>query len=196
MTRLTCDRPLWLRCCAAWLRRALRRRTIPNRPVRVIASSSAGGISDIFIRVSARSLHKQWGQPLVIENRPGGAFNIGTRACAEAAPDGYTICILPPTRMTYNQLPVQEPDVRSCDKDFEPITQLFYLNQVLVVTSDLNVKTVDELAALSKAKPGTLSYSAPAAPHRALHRSLKQRDTAPTSCACRSAAAARRSTAC
>ena len=67
----------------------------PNKPVRVIASSSAGGISDIFIRVVGEELHKKWGQPLVVENRPGGQFNIGAKACADAAPDGYTICILP-----------------------------------------------------------------------------------------------------
>ena len=54
----------------------------PNKPVRVIASSSAGGISDIFIRIVGEELHKKWGQPLVVENRPGGQFNIGAKACA------------------------------------------------------------------------------------------------------------------
>ena len=57
----------------------------PNKPVRVIASSSAGGISDIFIRIVGEELHKKWGQPLVVENRPGGQFNIGAKACADAA---------------------------------------------------------------------------------------------------------------
>src|SRR5262245_48090208 len=67
----------------------------PTRPVRVIATSSAGGTSDIFMRALADELHKSLGQPFIIENRPGGAFNIGARACAEAAPDGYTLCIIP-----------------------------------------------------------------------------------------------------
>src|SRR5262245_56947336 len=67
----------------------------PARPIRVIATSSAGGTSDIFIRALGEVLHKRLGQPVVIDNRPGGAFNIGTRACVEAAPNGYTICIIP-----------------------------------------------------------------------------------------------------
>ena len=61
----------------------------PARPIRVITVTSAGGTSDIFMRALADEMHKGLGQPIVIENRPGGAFNIGARACAEAAPDGY-----------------------------------------------------------------------------------------------------------
>src|ERR1700730_17226038 len=67
----------------------------PARPVRVIATSSAGGTSDIFMRALADELHKAMGQPFIVENRRGGPFNIGARACAEAAPDGYTLCIIP-----------------------------------------------------------------------------------------------------
>jgi tripartite-type tricarboxylate transporter receptor subunit TctC len=63
----------------------------PSKPIKVIATSSAGGTSDIFMRALGDELQKRLGQPIVIENRPGGAFNIVTRACAEAAPDGYTI---------------------------------------------------------------------------------------------------------
>ena len=75
----------------------------PARPVRVIATSSAGGTSDIFMRALADELHKAMGQPFVIENRPGGAFNIGARACAEAPPDGYTLCIIPGEPLVFNQ---------------------------------------------------------------------------------------------
>ena len=146
----------------------------PTRPVRVIASSSAGGISDIFIRVLGDELQKRWGQPLVVENRPGGAFNIGARACADAAPDGYTICILPSDVLQYNRFLFKNLSY-DLFKDLEPITLLFYLNQVLAVSAALNVTTFDELAALSKAKPGTLSYSAPAVPHQIFLESWKQR---------------------
>src|ERR1700754_3216025 len=75
----------------------------PSRPVRVITTTSAGGLSDIFMRALGEELHKKWGQPLVIDNRPGGAMNVGTRACAEAANDGYTICITNADAMAYNQ---------------------------------------------------------------------------------------------
>jgi tripartite-type tricarboxylate transporter receptor subunit TctC len=75
----------------------------PARPVRVIATSSAGGTSDIFMRALADELHKAMGQPFIVENRPGGAFNIGARACAEAPPDGYTLCIIPGEPLVFNQ---------------------------------------------------------------------------------------------
>ena len=55
----------------------------PSKPIRAIGGSAAGGISDVFIRTLGEELHKRWGQPIVVENRPGGTFNIGARACAE-----------------------------------------------------------------------------------------------------------------
>ena len=65
----------------------------PNRPVKAMTTTSAGGLSDIFMRALGEELRQKWGQPLIIENRPGGAMNLGTRACADSTPDGYTICI-------------------------------------------------------------------------------------------------------
>jgi tripartite-type tricarboxylate transporter receptor subunit TctC len=134
----------------------------PTRPIRVIATSSAGGTSDIFMRALGDELQKSLGQPFVIESRPGGAFNIGTRACAEAAPDGYTICIVPGEPIVFNQYLFKT--LAFDPAAFEPITQLFLITQALVVSGSLKVKSVAELAALSKQKPGTLSYSTAAVP--------------------------------
>ena len=75
----------------------------PTRPVKAITTTSAGGLSDIFMRALGEELRQKWGQPLIIENRPGGAMNTGTRACADATPDGYTICITNADAMLYNQ---------------------------------------------------------------------------------------------
>src|SRR6185295_18952323 len=75
----------------------------PTRPIHVLTTSSAGGISDIFMRVLGEELHKSLGQPIIIEHRPGGAGNIATRACTEAAPDGYTICIINADPLIFNQ---------------------------------------------------------------------------------------------
>jgi tripartite-type tricarboxylate transporter receptor subunit TctC len=144
----------------------------PQRPVRVIAASSAGGLSDIFIRVLGERLHKRWGQPLVVENRPGGAFNIAPRACADAAPDGYTICILPADVMQYNRHVFQSLSY-DMYKDIEPITLLFHITQGLVVSSKLGVSTLDGLAAYAKANPKTLSYAAPAIPHQIFIENFK-----------------------
>ena len=135
----------------------------PTRPIRVIAASSAGGTSDIFMRALGEELHKRLGQPLIVENRPGGAFNIGARACAEAAPDGYTICIIPGGPLVFSQFMFKTLHYDPATA-FEPITQLFFITQALVVSAALNVKTLPELATLSKAKPATLSYSTAAIP--------------------------------
>jgi len=137
--------------------------TYPTKPIRIITANSAGGTSDIFSRALGEELQKRLGQPILIENRSGGGMNIAGRACAEAANDGYTICILPNETLTLNQFTFKSIPYNP-EKDFEPITNAFLNTQVLVVSSALNVKSLSELAALSKSKPGTLSYSVLAIP--------------------------------
>src|SRR5262245_30580313 len=136
--------------------------TFPSKPVRVITANSAGGTSDIFTRALGEELQKRWGQPIVVENRFGGGMNIAGRACSEAPNDGYTMCILPNEVLTLNQFTYKS--IPYTPEDFEPITNAFINTQVMVVSSALNVGSLQELAALSKAKPGTLSYSALAIP--------------------------------
>jgi len=134
----------------------------PTRPIRALTATSAGGISDVFLRLIGDELYKRWGQPVVVENRPGGAMTIGGRACAEAPNDGYTICMLPVETLVYNQFLFKK--LAYDPEKFEPITNPFFNTQVLVVSAALNVRNLDELAALSKAKPKTLSYVAPSVP--------------------------------
>ena len=129
----------------------------PTRPIRVITNTSAGGLSDIFARAAGQQLQKDWGQPLIVDNRPGGSQNVGARACAEATPDGYTICILNADATIYNEYLFKKLPFNA-KKDLVPVTQLFHLLQTLVINSSLKAKTMDELIAVSKAKPGTLSY--------------------------------------
>jgi tripartite-type tricarboxylate transporter receptor subunit TctC len=135
----------------------------PTRPVKAIVAVGAGGTGDIVMRVLGEELHRRWGQPVVVENRPGGASNIGARACADAPPDGYTICIMPGEPLAYNQFLYKKLSFDP-SRDFELITNVFFNTQALVVNASLNVNTVDELVALSKAKAGTLSYTAPSLP--------------------------------
>jgi tripartite-type tricarboxylate transporter receptor subunit TctC len=129
----------------------------PTRPIKAVTTTSAGGISDVFMRALGDELHKRWGQPIVVDNRPGGMQNLGARACAEAPPDGYTICILNAEPMAYNQFMLKSMPFDP-EKGVQPVANLFHLIQTLVVNSKLNVKTVGELIALSKEKPGTLNY--------------------------------------
>jgi tripartite-type tricarboxylate transporter receptor subunit TctC len=132
----------------------------PNRPIRIIVTTSPGGISDVFLRALGEPLHQRLGQPVVVENRAGGNMIIGARACAEAAPDGYTFCVMPGEPLLYNQF-IHRNLPYDPDKSFQPITNFFFITQTLGVGAALKVKTLDELAAYSKAKAGTLSYSAP-----------------------------------
>jgi tripartite-type tricarboxylate transporter receptor subunit TctC len=146
----------------------------PTKPVRIITANSAGGTSDIFVRALGDELQKRWGQPVIIENRSGGGMNIAGRACADAPNDGYTICILPNETLTLNQFTYKSIPFDPA-KDFDPITNAFINTQVLVVSAGLNVNSLDELAALSKAKPGTLSYSALAIPMQITMEKWKQK---------------------
>jgi tripartite-type tricarboxylate transporter receptor subunit TctC len=145
----------------------------PNRPIRVFTTTSAGGISDIFMRALGEELRIRWGQPLIIENRPGGSQNVGARACTEAAPDGYTICIINADPLVYNQFLIKNMPFDP-EKGLQPITNLYHLIHMLVVNSQLKVNTVDELIALSKAKPGTLSYLTPSPPNVLYMETLKK----------------------
>jgi tripartite-type tricarboxylate transporter receptor subunit TctC len=135
----------------------------PNRTVRIITTNSAGGISDVFGRALGEELHKIWGQAVIIDNRPGGMNNTGTRACSEAQPDGYTLCIVNADPLAYNQFLLKTMPFKP-ETAVTPVTNLYYLIQMLVVNADLKVKNTDELIALSRAKPGTLSYLAATPP--------------------------------
>jgi tripartite-type tricarboxylate transporter receptor subunit TctC len=129
----------------------------PARPVKIIIPLGPGGGGDVFTRLMAEELQKRLGQPFIVENRPGGGLNIGTRACAEAAPDSYTFCVLSGEPVVYNQFTFKSLPFNP-EKDFEPVINLFINANALVVNSALNVKTIQDLVALAKAKPGTLSY--------------------------------------
>jgi tripartite-type tricarboxylate transporter receptor subunit TctC len=129
----------------------------PTRPVRIIIPLGAGGGGDVFTRLLADDLQKSLGQPFIVENRPGGGLNIGTRACAESPPDGYTFCVLSGEPVVYNQFLFKNLPFNP-EKDFEPVTALFINSNALVANASLNVNTIAELVALAKAKPGTLSY--------------------------------------
>jgi tripartite-type tricarboxylate transporter receptor subunit TctC len=129
----------------------------PVRPVRIIIPLGPGGGGDVFTRLIAEELQKSLGQPFVVENRPGGGLNIGTRACAEAAPDGYTFCVLSGEPVVYNQFTFKSLPFDPV-RDLEPVVNLFINANALAVNASLGVKTIPELVALAKAKPGTLSY--------------------------------------
>lgn len=129
----------------------------PQRPVRTIVPYAAGGASDTLGRLLAARIDKDLGQPLVIDNRAGGASMIGTQAVATAAPDGYTIGFVDSAFMVNPGLfGAKVPyDTR---KDFEPISLLAVTPLVLAVHPSSPVNSVRELVALAKSKPGTMTF--------------------------------------
>jgi len=131
----------------------------PNRPIRAIASQGPGGLSDVFMRTLADQLGPALGGTVVVENRVGAAGSIGARACADAAPDGYTICILNGESMVINPL-IQNTGFDP-KKTLTHVTRLFYLQHVFAVNASLGVKNFDELAAYAKAHPKTMNYLTP-----------------------------------
>ena len=150
---------LLLFAAAVWLQThpSALAQTYPSKPIRVIATSSAGGISDIFIRVVGEELHKRWGQPLVVENRPGGQFNIGARACADAAPDGYTMILGSVGTHAQNQTLYKKP-LYNVVTDFTPVAYLAETPIALITRPDLPVNNLKEFIAYAKANQDKMQF--------------------------------------
>jgi tripartite-type tricarboxylate transporter receptor subunit TctC len=148
-----------LAAAAAWLAgcAAAAAQDYPTRPIKLIIGLGAGGGGDVFTRTIAEEMRKSLGVPVIVENRPGGSESIGARACADSPPDGYTLCVLSNEVMVYNQFLFKSIPLDPA-RDLQPIVGLLLNNFALVVNPSLGVRTVAELVALSKAKPGTLSY--------------------------------------
>jgi tripartite-type tricarboxylate transporter receptor subunit TctC len=133
--------------------------TFPSRPVKLMTDVGTGGTYDIFARALGEQLNKKWGQAIVVEPHAGGNGVIGTRACAEAQPDGYTFCVLSNQGLVNSEFLYK--NIPYSLASFSPVMNLFYNTQVIVANVSLGVRTLDELATLAKAKPGTLNYVAP-----------------------------------
>ena len=131
----------------------------PSRPIKAIASQGPGGLSDLFMRALGEQLGPALGTSIVVEDRVGAEGTVGAKACADSAPDGYTICILPGETIVIN--PIIQPSDFDPAQRLVPIARPYYLTQVFAVSSSLNVKSFDELAAAAKAKPKTFNYMAP-----------------------------------
>jgi tripartite-type tricarboxylate transporter receptor subunit TctC len=133
----------------------------PNKTIRIISPVPAGGLSDVALRPMAIELSRRLGQPVIIENRAGANGMLAGRACAQAAPDGYTICNL------FNDTAINAPfmfknvgyDPR---KDFTTITNGYFITGGFFVAPSVPANSLWELIALSKATPGGLNIGVPA----------------------------------
>jgi len=128
----------------------------PSRPVKIIVPFGAGGPTDVYTRAIAEELRKSLHQPFVMENRPGAGTTIGTDVVAKAPPDGYTLLMVSGTQTVNETLYAHRP--YQLMRDLVPIAPLIDSDLVLVVHPSVPAKTVSELLALARAKPGTLNY--------------------------------------
>jgi tripartite-type tricarboxylate transporter receptor subunit TctC len=131
----------------------------PNRPIRIVVPYTAGTGIDILARATGQKLSDRLRVPVVVENRPGASGNIGTEAVAKAAPDGYTLLMNASTHVTNAALQPSVP--YDPVKSFAPIGPVAIGNLALVVHPSVPAKSVPELVALAKAKPGSLNYASP-----------------------------------
>lgn len=129
----------------------------PSRPIRVIVPQSAGGSTDLVARAVGQRISDALGQPVVVDNRPGAGSINGTDIAAKATPDGYTLLVVAASFTITPNIRRKVPyDVV---RDFTPVSQLVTLPHILVVHPSLPVKSVKELIALAKAKPGELNFA-------------------------------------
>ena len=129
----------------------------PTRPVRMIVPTGAGGITDILGRVVAAKLSDNLGQQVVIDNRPGASGMVGSDIVAKAAPDGYTLLMVFPSHPVNPSLYAKMPF--DTERDFAPITIVGQVSPALIVQSTFPARTVTELIAAAKAKPGQLNHA-------------------------------------
>ena len=129
----------------------------PAKPVRIIVPFPPGGSADLMPRAVGEKLAEKWGQPVVVENRPGAAGNIGADIVYRAEPDGYTLLSAPPPPLVINRLLYQKLPYDS--SQFVPVTVIGAIPNVLLVHPKTKVDTVQELIALAKANPGKLNYA-------------------------------------
>jgi tripartite-type tricarboxylate transporter receptor subunit TctC len=130
----------------------------PNKPLRIVVGYTPGGTTDIIARVIAARLTVTLGQPVIVENRPGAGGNLGADSVAKAAPDGYTLQLGTAGNMTVN--PSIYPNMGfDTVRDFQPISLVATLPNLMVVNPKVPAKTVQEFVAWAKSRPGKVFFA-------------------------------------
>jgi len=137
--------------------RAAQAQPYPSRPITITVTAAAGGVTDVVARAIGQRLMAQWGQQVVIENKGGGAHVVGAQSVATAVPDGYSLLIAEAGTFVFNPILYGKLPY-DAEKDFAPVSGIVRINQALIGHPSLPARTVDELIALAKQKPGVLTY--------------------------------------
>ena len=142
---------------AALIAFAAHAQTYPAKPVRIIVPFAPGGATDIVTRLLAQKLTEAWGQQVVVDNRAGAGGNIGGELAAKAPPDGYTLFMTSGSIVTANQH-MYKKLTWNPEKDLVAITNVASGPQIIAVHPSFPAKSIKELIALAKAKPGSLTF--------------------------------------
>jgi tripartite-type tricarboxylate transporter receptor subunit TctC len=128
----------------------------PTKPIRIIVPYPAGGSADLLPRIFAEKLSAKWGQPVLVENRPGAGGNIGAELAYKAEPDGYTLFATAPGPLVVNQNLYRK--LAFDPAQFVPVSVMAAIPNVFLVNPNVPAKNVDELIAYARANPGKLNY--------------------------------------
>lgn len=128
----------------------------PAKPVRLIVPYAPGGVLDALIRPISLLLGQSFGQPVLVENRPGGNTGVGTGVCAKGAPDGYTVCASG-NGVTMNPLLYRNMGYDP-ERDLAPVTNMVFVDGVIVANASMPFNNLRELVAYAKANPGKLNF--------------------------------------
>jgi len=131
----------------------------PSKPIRIVLGFSAGSTTDILARTVGQKMSEAWGQPVVVENRPSAGGVVAGNTVATATPDGYTLLVVSAghaaTAAMFSKLPYDTL------RDFAGVSRIANVPSILVISPSLGVKSVKDLVAVAKAKPGQLNFSSP-----------------------------------
>ena len=130
----------------------------PNQPIHLVVPSGAGGITDTLARILAQKVGTILGQSLIVDNKPGASGIIGSRYVARANPDGYTLLMVFPSHVVNPSVTKNLP--YDTAKDFAPVSKVGSVAEILLVNKDSPIKSVKDLIAAAKARPGFLNYGA------------------------------------
>jgi tripartite-type tricarboxylate transporter receptor subunit TctC len=131
----------------------------PQRPITIVVTAAPGGVTDVTARALGQGLTKAWGQPVIVENKGGGAHIVGAETVAKAAPDGYTLMVAEAGTFTINPV-IYPPGKIPYDTNtaFVPISGLVRINQALLAKKSLPADNAAQLITLAKQKPGELTF--------------------------------------
>ena len=151
-------RCLFLMLCLAVLPGFAAAQAYPSKPIRMVVPWAPGGSTDVLARLIGVKMSENWGQPVVVENKPGASGNIGSELVAKAAPDGYTLLLGSVSTHAMNPFLMASMPFKGVD-DFSTIALAAYVTNVLVTHPSVPARSVRELVDLLKAQPGKFAYA-------------------------------------